>query len=47
MPMETVVVVAVVIAAFGIFAGALLRASHQTEVLLRAREAGARKTHQR
>ena len=40
MPTETILVVAAVVAAFALFAGVLLRASHQTEVLLRARESG-------
>ena len=42
MPVETIIVLAVVVSAFGFFAVILERASRQTQKILRAREASAR-----
>lgn len=40
MPIETILVLTAVVAAFGLFAAVLLHASHQTDVMLRARSKG-------
>lgn len=40
MPVETMIVVAAVVASFSFFAVVVARASYQTDKILRAREAG-------
>ena len=45
MPMETIIVLAGVVSAFGFFAFVLERASRQTQEILRARKDRARLNH--